>query len=173
MRPGELVGGNGARANSGESPSGAARGDRFIFSHELDAVPLPAVHAVVTAVGLVAGALAAPLAARAKLRLLQRTQSLFACFPGGGARYGPHFDGGGTDGRRMTAIAYANCGWRPEHGGALELLEEEAEGGECWRAIPPAADTLLLFRSDRMLHKVAPSHSTRFALTTFFYAHVL
>lgn len=89
------------------------------------------------------------------------------------ARYGPHFDGGGTDGRRMTAIAYANCGWRPEHGGALELLEEEAEGGECWRAIPPAADTLLLFRSDRMLHKVAPSHSTRFALTTFFYAHVL
>ena len=52
MRPGELVGGNGSRPNAGESPSGLGRGDRFVFSHELD-TPLPAVATVVTAVAMV------------------------------------------------------------------------------------------------------------------------
>ena len=47
------------------------------------------------------------------------------------------------------------------------------ETGPCWRAVAPEADTLVLFRADRMLHKVAPSHARRFALTTFFFAHVV
>jgi hypothetical protein len=85
---------------------------------------MPATAAVVTAVAIVAGALSRPLNTLARLRLMSRTQSLLACFPGGGAQYGAHFDGGGRDGRRLTAVAYANCGWAPEHGGELLLLDE-------------------------------------------------
>jgi hypothetical protein len=257
MRPGELVGGDGTRRNSGESPSGISRGDRFVYSNELESVPMPATAAVVAAVAVVANALSRPLQSRAGLRLMSRTQSLLACFPGGGAQYGAHFDGGGSDGRRLTAVAYANCGWVSAHGGELLLLDEtragetqadetravpgsppacqaepaagdgvpgfrcdgaltrlghkatgraavhaaESDGssavhdqgagwwkqqeesfsspsagagsgrGPCWRAVAPEADTLVLFRADRILHKVAPAHATRYALTTFFFGH--
>lgn len=275
MRPGELVGGDGTRPNSGESPSGISRGDRFVYFNELDSVPMPATATVVAAVAVVAGALSRPLGSRAGLHLMSRTHSLLACFPGGGAQYGAHFDGGGTDGRRLTAVAYANCGWQPAHGGELLLLDETtanqttadetradetpadetraqearadgasavlqapscrapsavghgvavarrdesltglgykghggfrqppaaesdvasasqgqgagwraqpeecrapagAEGGRgpCWRAVAPQADTLILFRADRVLHKVAPARATRYALTTFFFGH--
>ena len=204
MRPGELIGGDGTRSNAGESPSGLSRGDRFVYSHELESVPMPSVATVVTAVSLVAGALTEPLETYARLKLMQRTQSLFACFPGGGAQYGAHFDGGGVDGRRLTAVAYSNLGWSAEDGGELLLLDESPlkdevgvqmvaesdrpakqvagdngcgeprpQAGPCWRAVAPLADTLILFRADRMLHKVAPSNATRYAITTFFFGHAL
>ena len=40
----------------------------------------------------------------------------------------------------------------------------------CWRTVAPTAGRLVLFRSDRVLHKVAPSYATRYALTMFYFA---
>lgn len=41
------------------------------------------------------------------------------------------------------------------------------EARRCWWAVPPRADTLVLFRSDMVLHRVAPCHAPRYALTVF------
>ena len=39
---------------------------------------------------------------------------------------------------------------------------------KCWWAVPPRADTLVLFRSERVLHKVTPCHhAPRVAITVF------
>ena len=75
----------------------------------------------------------------------------------------------------MTAILYVNEGWRAEDGGAL-MIYDAAAGAEghahaaskCWRTVPPRAGRLVIFRSDRVLHKVAPAHADRYALTMFF-----
>ena len=61
-----------------------------------------------------------------------------------------------------------NEGWEEEHGGQLMMYDATGAAGPCWRSVPPRAGTLVLFRSDRVLHKVAPSFRTRYALTIFF-----
>ena len=43
------------------------------------------------------------------------------------------------------------------------------DDNEYWRTVPPSAGTLVVFRADRVLHKVAPTHAERFALTVFFF----
>ena len=40
----------------------------------------------------------------------------------------------------------------------------------CWRTVTPRAGRVVLFRSDRVLHKVAPAYATRYALTMFYAA---
>ena len=52
----------------------------------------------------------------------------------------------------LTAILYTCRAWRSADGGRLEMLDERSR---CWWALPPVADTLVLFRSDRVLHRVA------------------
>ena len=114
--------------------------------------------------------MAEPLAKEPRIgfKMKGRTESLFACFPGQGAEYGAHFDGGNGDPRKLTAILYLNEGWQAEHGGALLMYDATSADGPCWRSVLPRAGTLVLFRSDRVLHKVAPAFERRFALTMFF-----
>ena len=52
----------------------------------------------------------------------------FACFPGGGAKYGAHYDGGGfANNCKLTTVLYTNPGWdAAAHGGALVLLDERS-----------------------------------------------
>ena len=96
---------------------------------------------------------------------MKRSDTFFACFPGDGLGYGSHFDGGtSTSTSVITAILYTSQNWRPEHGGCLHMLDEKRR---CWWTVPPRANTLLLFRSDRVLHKVEPCHASRLALTMF------
>ena len=122
-------------------------------------------------------ALAAPLLREPRLgmRLIGRTDTLLACFPGKsspGARYNCHYDGGAGDARKLTAILYPNEGWQEEDGGALQMYDGGGFGADgpterCWRSVQPRAGRLLLFRSDRVLHKVMPAFATRYALTMF------
>ena len=73
---------------------------------------------------------------------------------------------GNEDRRKLTAVLFCNPGWKPRHGGESLLLDE---GASCWRSVPPEADTLLLFRSDRVLHKVTPSVGpARYAISMSF-----
>ena len=111
---------------------------------------------------------------------MRRSSGLFACFPGGGARYGAHMDGGGNPHVKFTSIVYVNKGWGVESGdgdggggggggGELELLDES---DRCWWSIPPEANTLLIFRCDRTLHRVraVEGRRWRYALTNFWEA---
>jgi SM-20-related protein len=105
---------------------------------------------------------------------LDRMEIQVARYPGGGAAYSRHRDAfpappGGRPNRRVTAIYYANPGWRPEDGGALRLhvAERSAE-----RAIDvaPVLDRLLVFLSERVEHEVLPARAPRRAVTAWFRA---
>ena len=63
-------------------------------------------------------------------------------------------------------LLYTSRSWDPEHGGALRMLDERRG---CWWEVPPLADALVIFRSDRVLHKVMPCHGDvpRYAVTVF------
>ena len=73
---------------------------------------------------------------------------------------------GGEDRRKLCAVLYCNPAWAPARDGGAELLLDEA--GQCWRSVAPAADTLLLFRTDRVLRKVAPARADRCSLSISF-----
>ena len=162
MQPGRLSSRDGSFVE-GISPSGATRGDRYIsVSAAAREGEWEALQLIDTALALVGTELSERLAELIGRRLKTRTDPFFACFPPG-SRYGAHFDGGGGTGR-LTMILYTNCAWRSEDGGALELLDEPSC---CWRSVTPIADRLLIFRSDDVLHRVAPVKRQRFALTTW------
>lgn len=169
MRPGEVRGEDGATV-AGLSPSGARRGDRYILCGELgDPQAWPALNAADSMIGTVGSSLASKLNDGAvegiDFRLVKRSDTFFACFPGTGLGYGSHFDGGtATSTAEITSILYTSPDWVPEHGGCLHMLDEESG---CWWAVPPRADTFVMFRSDRVLHKVEPCFVTRYALTAF------
>ena len=166
MKPGILTSSDGV-STSGKDPSGAARGDRFITSSEArayDADALPALGALDAALASIGTVLND---AALMNTLVMRSDPFFACFPGGGARYGAHFDGGGVEsGCRLTTIVYANPDWRTEDGGELHLYDEPSR---CWRSVLPLAGHVIFFRADEILHKVEPTMRERFALTSWWF----
>ena len=74
-----------------------------------------------------------------------------------------HYDSPGnrTDTRRLTVLLYLNSGWRDGAGGEMVLqgwLQRRVK-------IAPVMNRMLIFRSDRILHRVQPSHTRRLCLT--------
>jgi SM-20-related protein len=101
---------------------------------------------------------------------LDRMEIQVARYPGGGAAYSRHRDAfpappGGRPNRRVTAIYYANPGWRPEDGGALRLHVAERSID-----VAPVLDRLLVFLSERVEHEVLPARAPRRAVTAWFRA---
>jgi SM-20-related protein len=93
-----------------------------------------------------------------------------ARYPGDGACYRRHRDGrpaapGEQPARRITAIYYANPGWRPEHGGQLRL---HLAGGPV--DLDPILDRAVVFLSEEVLHEVRPAFAPRRAVTAWFRA---
>lgn len=121
-----------------------------------------------------------------------RTDLMLACYPGGGAAYGPHIDnvdGDGRDaldyGRCFTCVYYLNeAPWDDAaRGGALRVHLAPPDRPNDRRAafglarsdhdavdISPRGDSLVIFRADRVLHEVRPSHAPRYAATMWLYA---
>jgi Rps23 Pro-64 3,4-dihydroxylase Tpa1-like proline 4-hydroxylase len=118
--------------------------------------------------------------AASALRLVSTAMSecVWACFRRGSTGYETHLDAcydrpHAHARRAVSAILYANEGWRAEqHGGCLALWDACER---CWRTVAPAADTLVLFRSDTVWHRVeavsADAPTGRFALTRFLFGH--
>lgn len=122
-----------------------------------------------------------------------RTDLMCACYPGGGAAYGPHVDNADGDGREAedfgrcyTLVYYLNdAAWDAEvSGGALRLHfapPAVASDGRWPRSapvgstpheftdIPPCGDTLIMFRADKVLHEVRPAKAKRYAMTVWLY----
>jgi len=74
-----------------------------------------------------------------------------------------HYDSPGnrTDTRRLTVLLYLNSAWREGDGGEMVLqgwLQQRVK-------VAPVMNRLLIFRSDRLLHRVEPSHTRRVCLT--------
>ncbi|CAM9593023.1 unnamed protein product [Ascophyllum nodosum] len=86
---------------------------------------------------------------------LQRNAGSGGCFP-------LHFDNPGPPNRRaLTCLLYLNPHWKEGDGGEVCLtpfLEKEI-------TIAPMLDRLVIFRSDRILHRVLPSNAERYMLT--------
>ena len=170
MRPNHITTPLGDRI-VGRSPSGAERGDRYIMAQTLPggAASFPVLTALDELMAIIGSALAPAVREEASCLyadLMGASHAQCAIFPGNGARYGAHFDGDGYT-TRMTMILYTSAGWAEADGGELCVLDE---GHDCWRALPPREDTLLIFRSERVLHQVCPSYRSRLALTAFFTA---
>lgn len=175
MRPGVLTSSDGEDLH-GVSPSGTPRGDRYVnLAAVAEAHSLAQLDLALASVG--ASLMPALRASELKLQLSSRSDPTLACFPGGGASYGAHYDGGGDPRCKLTMILYLNRGWREADGGELRLLDEGDdegdnegdEAGRCWRTVRPEADTLLVFRSEEVLHRVMPSFRQRFALTCWWF----
>jgi SM-20-related protein len=99
---------------------------------------------------------------------LARMEIQVARYPGGGAAYDRHRDAfaeplGGRPSRRVTAIYYANPGWRPEDGGTLRL---HLDGGSI--DVAPELDRLIVFLSERVEHEVLPAQAPRRAVTAWY-----
>ena len=95
---------------------------RVVMRHPSREALLPRSQSLHGALNKLGDCMAAPLAKEPRIgfKLAGRTHSLFACFPGKGAEYGAHFDGGNGDPRKLTAILYLNEDWRPSDGGGMD-----------------------------------------------------
>jgi SM-20-related protein len=101
---------------------------------------------------------------------LEHLEVQVARYPGSGAAYRRHRDAfpappGAPPNRRVTAIYYANPGWRPADGGALRL-----HVGTGSVDVPPLLDRLIVFLSERVEHEVLPTRAARRAVTAWFRA---
>ena len=103
------------------------------------------------------------------------TEGIYACYPSGGY-YRRHVDAvAGTPQalRKFSYLLYCNEGWTEDDGGCLRLYTdgggEEAPTGAApsYVDVEPKAGTLVVFRSDRVLHRVSPAYRWRLALTVF------
>jgi SM-20-related protein len=98
---------------------------------------------------------------------LARFEVQLARYPGAGTRYRRHRDAfPGRANRRVTAIYYANPGWRPADGG---LLRVHLAAGPV--DIEPILDRLVVFLSERLEHEVLPVWAPRLAVTAWFRGH--
>ncbi|RVE44597.1 hypothetical protein evm_010735 [Chilo suppressalis] len=97
-----------------------------------------------------------------------RTKAMVACYPGHGSHYVKHVDNPNKDGRCITAIYYLNLDWDVRrYGGLLRVFPE---GTDQVADIAPIFDRMLFFWSDRRNpHEVQPAHSTRYAITLWYF----
>ena len=97
-----------------------------------------------------------------------RTQAMVACYPGAETRYRKHVDNPYQDGRCITTHYYLNKDYdRMVNGGVLRLYPH---GGDEYADIEPILDRLVLFWSDRRNpHEVLPVHTTRYAITLWYF----
>lgn len=96
-----------------------------------------------------------------ELRLtLQDSEFHFAQYPEG-SFYKKHSDQFGTNSNRIfTFILYLNKSWKNEDGGQLRMYTDKGTID-----INPEWGTLVIFRSDSILHEVIPTNRMRKSLT--------
>ena len=118
------------------------------------------------------------------LQLKVPKQCMAACYDGNGAHYVAHRDNTVdasdccANNREVTLVMYPNCGWRDDLGwggrlrcyvGADSTDDDGATAVEV-REVPPAAGTLVVFKSRELLHEVLPAHHRRMALSLWILA---
>jgi len=65
-------------------------------------------------------------------------------------------------------VLYLNDDWKPQDGGQLRVYPTgTGAAGDPGVTIPPHANRLVVFWSDRVPHEVLPAHGPRFAMTVW------
>ncbi|CAK4402159.1 unnamed protein product [Aphanomyces euteiches] len=112
--------------------------------------------------------LARVLASHTGLPLVHRTQgkTLKVQFNAGhGGCFPCHYDNPGRPNkRRLTCLIYFNPDWKDGDGGEIELYPFLSGTSVVVR---PLMDRLVVFSSDRILHRVLPSQAERYCLTVW------
>ena len=97
----------------------------------------------------------------------------YAYYPCGGG-YQKHIDGvawrSSTVAREYSFLLYLNEGWQPGDGGHLRVFDLGGSHGHV--DIPPAAGTLVVFKSDVVPHEVMPTFRKRLAIVGWLHRHV-
>lgn len=84
-----------------------------------------------------------------------------AHYPSGG-HYARHLDQfEGRNNRMISMVMYLNENWQPEHGGELEILDDNKE----LQLVAPLAKRCVLFKSAEVPHAVLKSFKDRFSVT--------
>ncbi len=87
----------------------------------------------------------------------------YAIYPPGG-QYSAHLDQlNSRSNRVISMVYYMNENWRSKWGGQLRIHEAER-----YQDIEPLAGTLVLFRSDSILHEVLPTSRQRLSISGWF-----
>ena len=133
------------------------------------------------------GTVASALNKQLGLSLLAPEAAMATCYDGEGSHFIVHRDNtcdaaaaaswagaveeGCINAREATAILYANCDWKPEHGGELRChigADSDDATGETARSqrdVAPIACRLVVFKSRELLHEVLPSYKRRVAIS--------
>ena len=83
---------------------------------------------------------------------------------GSGACFPVHYDNPGKPNKRkLTLLVYLNEGWRDGDGGELQLLPFM----DAPVVLAPSMDRLVVFESERILHRVLPARKERFCFTVW------
>ena len=103
-----------------------------------------------------------------------RTEGLYIYYPHGGF-YRAHLDaapkGSGyfAENRVFSYLLYLNDGWRVEHGGCLRLFPDGSDDGS-FVDVEPRAGTLVVFRSDEIMHEVLATSAPRLVVAGWWHA---
>ena len=119
-----------------------------------------------------------------------RTEGLYVCYPNGGF-YRRHRDaapkglGYSAEARAFSYLLYLNEGWQKEHGGCLRLFTGGAGGHEgldgpdgqdvghassSFVDVEPRAGTLVVFRSDEIVHEVLDTFARRLVVAGWWHS---
>ena len=94
---------------------------------------------------------------------VSKSKIMVSCYNGGGTAYKRHIDSSTEGNLKLTFIFYFNESCTEKDGGCLRIHKDSGHVD-----IPPEFGTLVIFRSDKLVHEVLPTYSQRFALTIWY-----
>lgn len=94
---------------------------------------------------------------------VSKSKIMVSCYNGGGTAYKRHIDSSIEGNLKLTLIFYFNESFTEKEGGCLRIHKDSSHVD-----IPPELGTLVIFRSDKLVHEVLPTYSQRFALTIWY-----
>lgn len=94
---------------------------------------------------------------------ISKSMIMASCFDGNGKAYKRHIDSARDGSLKLTFIYYLNEDFSKEKGGCLRIHRNSGVVD-----VPPELGSMIIFRSDKLVHEVLPTHSRRFAFTIWY-----
>ena len=94
---------------------------------------------------------------------VSKSKIMVSCYDGNGKAYKRHIDSARDGSLKLTFIYYLNKDYEEKQGGCLRIHNDTGSID-----IRPELGTLVIFRSDKLVHEVLPTYRRRFAFTTWY-----
>eukprot|EP00794_Sanderia_malayensis_P017010 gene17010-18723_t len=95
---------------------------------------------------------------------VSHSKVMASCYNGCGTAYKRHIDSPCEGTYKLTFVIYLNKDVKSEQGGCLRIHKLNGQSMD----IKPELGTLVIFRSDKIIHEVTPCYFQRFALTIWY-----